>query len=78
MCTPNTVIKQAAYFPFGVGVGDHRPLAVDIDEIAVFGTGETPSSKLRARKLKLSDPRIIDKYKKLLDFFMSIINCTRR
>ena len=70
MCTPNTVIKQAAYLLFVVGVGDHRPLVIDTDEISVFRTGETPSSKLRARKLKLSHPRIMDKYKKLLDFFM--------
>ena len=45
------------------------PLMIDIDDISVFGPGGTPSSKLRARKLKLNDPCIIEKYKKLLDTF---------
>ena len=40
ICTPNILIKQAAYLPFGVGVGDRRPLVVDIDEILVFRTGK--------------------------------------
>ena len=40
MRTPNIMIKQAAYLPFGVGVGDRRPLVVEIDEISVFGTGK--------------------------------------
>ena len=54
---------------FGVRLGDHRPLMIEIDEISVLGEGGTPSSKLRARKLKLNNPRIMDKYKKLLDAF---------
>ena len=52
-----------------MGVGDHRTLVIDIDEISVFGAGGTTRSKLRARKLKFNDPRIMDKYKKSLDAF---------
>ena len=69
MCITNVFIKKVAYLPFGVGVDDHRPLVVQTDEISVCGQVGAPSSKLRARKLKLNDPHIMDKYKELLDVF---------
>ena len=52
---------------FGEGAGDHRPLVIGINERPVFGNSGAPSSKLRARKLKLNDPRIIKNYLYLLN-----------
>ena len=38
------------------------PLIIDIDQISVFGAPGNPSSKVKARRLKLKDPRIRKKY----------------
>ena len=62
MCLANIRIVKAGYLPFGEGAGDHRTLMIDIDETTVFGTAGTPSTKMRARRLKLRDPRIVKKY----------------
>ena len=40
---------------------------IDIDETIVFGTAGTPSTKMRARKLKLNNPRISIQYLKMLN-----------
>ena len=69
MCSANIEVTKAGYMPFGEGVGDYIPLMIDINERSVFGNSGAPSSKLRARKLKLNDPRIIKKYLHLLDKF---------
>ena len=58
MCSANIEVIKAGYLPFGEGTGDHRPLVVDICEGSVFGNTKAPSSQLRARKLKMNDPRI--------------------
>ena len=44
---------------FGDGAGDHYAFMVDIDKVSVFGADGVPSEKLKARQVKLSDPRII-------------------
>ena len=69
MCSANILVNKAAYLPFGDGAGDHRPLIVDIDEVSVFGAAGVPSGKLKARRQKLNDPRIITKYSSLLHNF---------
>ena len=58
MCSANIEVIKAGYLPFGEGAGDHRPPVVDICEGSVFGNTKAPSSQLRARKLKMNDPRI--------------------
>ena len=59
-------IHKAAYLPFGEGIGDCRPLVIDIEERTVFSIGGEPSEKLRARRMKINDPRIFNKYINLL------------
>ena len=49
LTSANVHIAKAAYLPFGEGVGDHRPLMIDVVETSVFGTGGEPCEKLRAR-----------------------------
>ena len=66
LCSANIGMVKAGYLPFGEGAGDHRPLVIDIDQISVFGASASPSSKVRARRLKLNDPRIRKKYQKTL------------
>ena len=69
MCSANIKIRKAAYLPFGYGSGNHQPLVVDIDKTSVFGTAGAPSEKIKARCLKLNNPRIISKYTSLLHIF---------
>ena len=51
------VDSSCGYLPF---LGDHRPLWIDIPLDLVFGTTTIPPP--RARRLKLQDPRIVDRY----------------
>ena len=69
MCSANIVITKVAYMVLSNGSGDYCLLMIDIDEVSVFGTAGIPSAKLKARKLKLSDPRIIAKCSILLYTF---------
>ena len=69
LCSANVRLRKAGYLPFGEGAGDHRPLLLDIDEISVLGSKGTPSAKVKARRLKLNDPRIIAKYTSTLHKF---------
>ena len=59
MCSANIGIVKAGYLTFGEGAGEYRPLMIDIDETTVFGTSGTLSTKMRSRRLKLRDPRIV-------------------
>ena len=72
MCLANIIVNKAAYILFRDGAGDHRPLMVDIDEVTIFGAVGVPSGKLRARRLKLNDLRIIAKYSSLLHKLLNI------
>ena len=78
MCSANVQIVNADYLPFGEGAGDHRPLIIDIDEASVLGTAGTSSSKMRARKLKMNDPRVVNKYLSLLNKYYSENNIFRK
>ena len=69
MGSPNVRVLKAAYLPFGEGAGDHRPLMVDIDQQSVLGVAGEPSGKLRARRLKMKDPRVVKKYLEVLNKF---------
>ena len=57
--------SSCGYLPF---LGDHRPLWIDIPLEVVFGTVTIPSPK--ARRLKLQDPRIVDRYTTYLSQFL--------
>ena len=58
----NIEVVKVGYLPFGDGAGHHKSLTIDIEEVSVFGVPGTPSSKLQARRLKLRDLRIVEKY----------------
>ena len=66
LCSANIGTVKAGYLPFGEGAGDHRPLIIDIEQNSVFGASSNPSSKVKARRLKLKDPRIRKKYQETL------------
>ena len=59
---------RCGYKPF---VWDHRLLWIDIPITIAFGNIIPPSVKARSRRLKLNDPRIVDKYQELYRNFLS-------
>ena len=70
LCTAGIEVRSAGYLPFGTGVGDHRPLFVDVTISSTLGVNLPPSKKIVARRLKLNDPRVINNYNaKLKNYF---------
>ena len=70
LCTAGIEVRSAGYLPFGTGVGDHRPLFVDVTISSTLGVNLPPSKKIVARRLKLNDPRVINNYNaKLINYF---------
>ena len=71
LCSPGIQVEQAGFLPFGNGVGDHRPLFIDITIASSLGVNLPPSKSVKARRLKLQDPRIVNKYNKCLKKFFN-------
>ena len=71
LCTSGIEVRSAGYLPFGTGVGDHRPLFVDITIASTLGVNLSPSKSPSARRLKLNDPRIIHNYNVKLKHYFS-------
>jgi len=71
LCTRGIVVEQAGYLPFGEGVGDHRALFIDVTIASTLGVNLPPDKSVRARRLKLQDPRIIKKYVRYLKHFFN-------
>ena len=62
----NITISSAGYFPCGSGEGDHRPIWVEIDKDSALGANFPPLPTYTARRLKCQDPRIVERYLKVL------------
>jgi hypothetical protein len=69
LCTGGIEVVNAGYLPLGEGVGDHRPLFVDVTIASTLGVNLPPVKKVAARRLKLQDPRIVNRYNKHLKQF---------
>ena len=61
------------FLSFGKLDGDHRGLWVDIPKMILLGCNIPPHTHPGARRLKLHDPRTVDRYLELLHDYM----CTR-
>ena len=65
--------SATGYLPFGSVAGDHRPLWIDIHLPSVFGgtasecSAAIPTST--ARRLQCADPRVVQRYNKVLHQF---------
>ena len=68
-CTAGIEVQSAGYLPFGDGVGDHRPIFVDVSIASTLGVNLPPPKSATARRLKLLDPRVVKKYNKCLKQF---------
>ena len=66
LCTGGVIVKKAGYMPFGEGIGDHRALFIDVTVASTLGVDLPPIQSVKARRLKLGDPRVIKLYHKWL------------
>ena len=71
MVTAGLEIRKAGYLAFGEGVGDHRPLFIDVTIASSLGVNLPPPRSVKARRLKLGDPRVIKAYNKALKIYFS-------
>ena len=78
LCTSGVEILKAGYLPFGEGVGDHRPLYVDVKLASILGVKLPPVKKAKARRLKLQDPRVVKKYNHELEKYLRMYKVKER
>ena len=68
ICTTSHFIPAACgYFSFGKLARDHRGIWVDIPKILLYGYNPPQPIFPYARRLKLSDPRVVNRYLSYLD-----------
>ena len=68
--SPGLMPSKAGYLPFGMAPGDHRGIWVDIDRRDIFGYEMSDVPIARARRLKLNDPRVVQRYISVLHRFL--------
>lgn len=60
--SPSIKVKRAGFLPFEKIPSDHRGVWVDIDTPSITGSNPPTPVSYKARRLKLTDPRIVAKY----------------
>ena len=60
--TPGLEIVKCGYMQHGIIGSDHCPIWVEVSKRSMLGTRTPPLQKFQARKLKLNNPAIVDKY----------------
>ena len=55
-------IDRSGYLPFGELPGDHRGIWMDVSQSQILGYKMADIPTAKARKLKLQDPRVVQKY----------------
>ena len=78
LCTNGVKVIKAGYLPFGEGVGDHRPIFVDITIASTLGVNLPNPLSVKARRLKTNDPRITKRYNKILKAYFRKYNLGSR
>ena len=78
MCTQGIEVLKAGYLPFGEGVGDHRPIYIDITVASSLGVNLPNPITMKARRLKTNDPRITNRYNKILKSYFTKVNLPQR
>jgi hypothetical protein len=70
-CSSSIDVKAAGYFAHGTATGDHRPLWIDITKSSTLGTNMSKLPAFNARRLKCQDPRVVARYNKVLEDFLT-------
>ena len=59
--------SRGGWLEFGAGIGDHRPVFVDINIRRLLGEDRFTIQRPYARRLKCDDPRIVNNYNRLFE-----------
>jgi hypothetical protein len=70
-CSSSIEVKAAGYLVHGTATGDHRPIWIDITKTSALGTNMSKVPTYNARHLKYQDPRVVAKYNKVLEDFLT-------
>ena len=65
-CSDTLQLVASGYLEHGSSLSDHRPIWVDINKTSMIGSKSTLKPTFEARKLKTNDPRVVNKYIKIL------------
>ena len=68
--TPDLMINAAAFLPFHFGIGDHRPILVDIPISSLVGGEIRRISRPTARRLKCNQNVVARKYCDALEIYL--------
>ena len=60
-------VEAAGYMEFGHGKSDHRPIWVNFTRESFLGAKLQKLQSFEARKLKMIDPRVVERYNQLLE-----------
>ena len=63
-------LKNSGYLEHGHSSGDHRLVWVDVTKKSTIGDKLPPITTFQARKLKCTDPRVVDRYNQLLKRYL--------
>ena len=69
--SPSIKAIRAGYLAFGDTPGDHRCIWIDVPHKMILGYHMADIPRANARRLKLDDPRTVQKYQDILDIFLS-------
>jgi exonuclease III len=64
--SPAIEIKRCGFLPFTAIPSDHRGLWIDFSVQSILGLFPPPLQKFQARRLKLIDPRVVERYQNIL------------
>ena len=76
--SPSIAACKAGYLGFGEIPGDHRGIWVDIPQSDILGYKMSDIPTAQARRLKLDDPRVVQRYQEKLEIFLKHHNFFRR
>ena len=60
-------VASAGYLSHGDGLGDHRPIWIEVTKNSSLGAKLPPIAKFSGRRLKMKDPRIVNRYLRLFE-----------
>jgi exonuclease III len=66
--TSSLSVKNCGYLEHGETLGDHRPIWVEVTRQSFFGLKQKNEPMNTPRRLKCSDPRVMDKYNDILEY----------
>ena len=60
-------LTSSGYLEHGHNTSDHRVVWIEVSKISSIGTNLPKLTSFQARRLKCKDPRVVDRYNKLVD-----------